>query len=520
MNAPIPPDAYAQRAKQLTATLNRLRGRVGTDESKTPELADALLDLTGHRLLGHEFAEAATGAQESVALAARLLASHGPLGPYTPADAATRIVTAMVYLATVQTEAGRVEDAAQSLVSADTVLAAMRTHAVNVVVPAEARAWEGIARARTALAEDDPADANARIDAVAVAPEFQELDRLQTLAAARWAAGALDQSVAAAWQAAERYERDYAPIVLARGIAPARLARLTQPLTAVYADLADRLAALGDLEAAITTRRTLADRLGALAEQRGRQGAAEWAAARRALADDLAMVGREHEAAQLMAAPGVQAAPSRPGLEAPETSISWVGASSELADAAARAEAARAAAVRAEREHAEAVERERRVRAEREAERIEAERRAAEERAQAEREAAELAEAEREAATQAAIAESQRQRAQRIADHERAQREQQAELLAAAHQAVDELESARSRLAAARAVGDRQAAYAAAQAVVVELRGRFTSDASVAPELIDALNDLATSQRQAGDWWGSRRPAKEAKELTKRWTRG
>ena len=50
------PDLYAQRGKALGSLVQRLRGWVGSDPSREPELADALVELTAHRLLGHGYA--------------------------------------------------------------------------------------------------------------------------------------------------------------------------------------------------------------------------------------------------------------------------------------------------------------------------------------------------------------------------------------------------------------------------------------------------------------------------------
>lgn len=49
-------DQYGQRGKSLPSSVQRLRVWVGSDPSRRPELADALVHLTGHRLLGHGYA--------------------------------------------------------------------------------------------------------------------------------------------------------------------------------------------------------------------------------------------------------------------------------------------------------------------------------------------------------------------------------------------------------------------------------------------------------------------------------
>ncbi|MDO4717694.1 MAG: hypothetical protein Q4B08_09030 [Propionibacteriaceae bacterium] len=532
MNTSIPADDYARQTKKLTATVNRLRSWIGTDESKTAEFADALVALTGHRLRGHCFAEAAAEAQEALTLSAKLVAGHGPLGPYTPAADATRLARAAVHLAVVQTEAGQAEAAAQTLATADGLIRMLAEHRLHLDAGRETNTWALIASSRVALADGDAARANAMIDAAPAGTDFQELDRLSALADARWAAGRTGESLAASWRAVESYDEFTASLLTsARRLAPARTARLSQPLSGLRSRLADRLTAVGDFEAGLAVRRDLVSMLEGLEGLRGAMGTAELAAARRALADDLTRSGRQSEAEPLLALPGVRAAAGRPPVPPVGEEVDWrplpsgepfVGiqapVATDLADAAARVEAIRAEVGNAERERARQAAESARRQAE-ESARAEAEKAARERAAAAERERLAAEQRERAEAQRAAIAESQRQRAERLAAHERAQREREAELRAEAERAVDVLDAARARLAACRAAGDKTGAYAAAQEVVAELRARFTADHGAVTELIAALQDLATAQRQAGDWWGSRRPAKEAKELTRRWVR-
>ena len=54
-------DEYAQQGKKLASSVQRLRGWVGSDPSRAPELADALIQLTAHRLLGHGYAAGGGG---------------------------------------------------------------------------------------------------------------------------------------------------------------------------------------------------------------------------------------------------------------------------------------------------------------------------------------------------------------------------------------------------------------------------------------------------------------------------
>ena len=52
--------------------------------------------------------------------------------------------------------------------------------------------------------------------------------------------------------------------------------------------------------------------------------------------------------------------------------------------------------------------------------------------------------------------------------------------------------------------------------LVDELRARYESDPDAyLADYLDALDQLATARWQAGDWWGSRAPSKEAKALRK-----
>jgi hypothetical protein len=62
----------------------------------------------------------------------------------------------------------------------------------------------------------------------------------------------------------------------------------------------------------------------------------------------------------------------------------------------------------------------------------------------------------------------------------------------------------------------RREVRAATEALVDELRARYESDPDAyLADYLDALDQLATARWQAGDWWGSRAPSKEAKVLRK-----
>uniref|UniRef100_UPI002605D819 hypothetical protein n=1 Tax=Micropruina sp. TaxID=2737536 RepID=UPI002605D819 len=141
------------------------------------------------------------------------------------------------------------------------------------------------------------------------------------------------------------------------------------------------------------------------------------------------------------------------------------------------------------------------------AEEAEQERLAAEQ-AERERLAAEQAERERIAAEEAeqerlAAEEAERQLAEQV-ERERLAAEQEA------------LERARAEVEQASATGKRRDVREASEALVDELRGRYQLDPErYLDEFLEALDQLATARWQAGDWWGSRGPSKEAKALRK-----
>ena len=85
-----PTDTFAQTTRRLASEVQRLRDWAGGDPERQGRVAEALVELTAHRLAGHAWAEAASDAQEAVTLSARVLATHGPVGPYTPRPDAVR----------------------------------------------------------------------------------------------------------------------------------------------------------------------------------------------------------------------------------------------------------------------------------------------------------------------------------------------------------------------------------------------------------------------------------------------
>ena len=79
-----------------------MRGWLSSDPSKVEELVEALNLVTGQRLLSRLWNEAAAEATEAVQASDRLVASRGPVGPYTPVVDAARYFTALTHVATLQ----------------------------------------------------------------------------------------------------------------------------------------------------------------------------------------------------------------------------------------------------------------------------------------------------------------------------------------------------------------------------------------------------------------------------------
>jgi hypothetical protein len=299
-------DSYAQRAKNLTAQMQRLRGWVGSDPSKTTELADALVELTAHRLLGHGYAAAAEDAQEAVRRAAELLAVKGPIGPYTSPSDAARYVTAAVHLATIQTGMGMSNAAGRTIESLRDIQDQLGDELRRQLQPRTA-IWALLCSARAALASGDVATANAYADAAVGRlseshleedPDGQylaiDVDRLA--ADCRWAAGYLDQSIMFLHSAKNRYDSVVGGRLRQPGrLSPALLERLAEPLFELYRDMADRLIAIGEVDLGLVTRRTLIELL-RLTGRSGDLARVHLAAALSDLARDLTDSGRGDEA--------------------------------------------------------------------------------------------------------------------------------------------------------------------------------------------------------------------------------
>ena len=447
-------DPYAQRGKALTSLVQRLRGWVGSDPSKAPELADALVELTAHRLLGHSYAAAAADSQDAVRRAGELLAASGPIGPYTSISAAARYVTAVVHLATIQTGMGMADAAGQTMESLEDIREQLREHRLEVPLQPETVIWALSCSSRSALVFGDVAAANAFADAAVVRlaetelgsdPDtaYLALDVNRLASDSRWAAGRSEEALSYLYAAKDPYDGLVAGRLDEPGrLSPALVERLAEPLFGLYRDMADRLLALGEVDLGLATRRRLIELLHGLAGRLGEPTRAQLATALVDLARDLSKLDRlteanfaDSEAAAIMPREQVAAQDLARGVVTRVTEmITWnplpstaayatttaASINTKIVDLAAlqRAWQQRTAAwLQAERGEAhrrelDIAEQARVEAARREAERIEAERAAAEQRAVEEANAATAERLEAEQRAQAAEAE-RRERKQR-----------------------------------------------------------------------------------------------------------
>lgn len=527
--APKPPqDPYAQRGKSLISAAKRLRGWAGSDPSRNAELADALVELTGHRLLGHAYAAAAEDAQEAVRRSAVALTANGPVGPYTATPDAVRYLSATIQLATIQVGLGLPEAAGQLMASVDTLSDQLRTHQLDITLHPTTEIWGLITRSRAALVAGEIEAANTSADAAGSqlassglrdAPVTEvgylpfDVDRL--LADNRWSAGRAEESLAFIHDAKDRFDAEAMPKLRdpAR-LSPALVERLTEPLFGLYRDFADRLAATGDGELALVTRRTLVEVLRRLPNKLGPRWRLPLAAALADLATDLQQLDRGTEADAVS-----QEAAELAGMNVELNRITpslgpYLATWPTLGDTphgrrpqAAQPKSVPADQLKMERAEAHRLETERAQQArqlveQEAARRMEVERTNAD-RATVEREQAaaeQQREIERKAVEEEAErAETKRRRSQRLEDH-----------------LTEEIDRYETALQQARAAEDRKAARAALESLVPLLRSRAESNlAADGPRLLTALEALTSARLRSGDVWGSRAPAKELKALSK-----
>ncbi len=519
-----PSDTFAQQTRRLASEVQRRRDWAGGDPARMGAVADALVELTTHRLSGHAWAEAASGVQEAVTLSAKVLAQHGPVGPYTPRVDAVRSVTALVQLALIQSTAGLHPQAEQALAAAFGLREQLSRLDLDAALPAQIVSWALLVWARAGLAAGEVPAANARADAaVAVGAddgEFLAVDVDRVASDARWAAGWAEPAVEYALRAVERYE-GLALSLLERPaqLPAAMLDRLSEPLFGLYSDAADRVLTIGAPGLGLTLRRRLVDLLGAIAVRKP-EAQQLLVAALSDLSDDLRGTGRAAEAddvAELAASitgdSDDEAPPRRDrvrlGQRASWTSLPpadafgvRTGAQGEpsgrlaaLRGPADAAEASRRAETEAElaRRAREAEEQAFRLAADAERRRAEQERLAAE---QTEREAAEAAEAaERERLQR------QRKRAERIAEHERQLERERAEAEAALRARVsDETDEERAEREELERLAAELAALEASEASeprhAVEVAGEIAED-EAEDEAVEDAQLIAAAEEEA-----------------------
>jgi hypothetical protein len=302
-----PQDPYAQQGKKLASLVQLLRGWVGSDPSRAPELADALIQLTAHRLLGHGWAAAADDAQDAVRRAAELLAAKGPIGPYTSLSDAARYVTAVVHMAAIQAGLGLPDAAGRTLESLKDIQEQLGEGLPRQLHPQTA-IWALLCSARAALAFGDVAAANASADAALARlsesdledhPDSQYLamDVDWLVSDCRWAAGRVPEAIAFLHAAKARYD----DVVDGRLEQPARLSpglldRLAEPLFGLYRDMADRMAGGGEVDVRLMIRRRLVELLRGLTGRLGDPARLQLASALTDLGHDLLEDGRVDEA--------------------------------------------------------------------------------------------------------------------------------------------------------------------------------------------------------------------------------
>ena len=301
-------DPYAQRGKTLVSSAQRLRGWVGSDPSRAPELADALIQLTEHRLLGHSYAAAAADAQESVRRAGEMLAAKGPIGPYTSINDAAHYVTAVVHLAAVQAGLGLPDAAGRTIESLHDIREQLRGAGLEQRLDPQTTIWSLLCSGRALLTSGTVAEANAYADAAQarltesglhddpdVAYLVMDVDRLAS--DCRWAAGRAEEALSYLYAAKERYDEVVDGRLDEPGrLSPALLERLAEPLFSLYRDMADRLASCGEAELSLVTRRRLIELLRGLSDRLGDSAGVQLGFALTDLARDLVTSNRGKEA--------------------------------------------------------------------------------------------------------------------------------------------------------------------------------------------------------------------------------
>ena len=301
-----PRDEHAKQLKQTASRVKQLRGWLSSDPSKVEELVEALNLVTGQRLLSRLWNEAAAEATEAVQASDRLVASRGPVGPYTPVVDAARYFTALTHVATLQLGLGLPEAAGTTIGAAFAWKDQLTQPGLSDELEARTTVWALVARSRAALAAGDLAQANAQADAALLRAREAELgdeevpvllEALRTVADARWTARLGEQSVDLLREAVQRWEQWSGQVLaqLPRMTKP-HLERVMGPAFALRRDLADRLQAIGRTDEALALREAHASQLHRMAGRRGEPGRVELALARADQVWGLVDAGRAEQA--------------------------------------------------------------------------------------------------------------------------------------------------------------------------------------------------------------------------------
>lgn len=532
-----PLDPAERELRELTSAVKRLRVAAMSDPSKGDDLADALVGLTGRRLLAWSFTDAATEAPESVLLSARILASRGAGGPYAVLPDAVRYFTATAQLAAVQALLGQTEGSGRTLDGLASWRGQLGRLPLLEQLPDPGVIWALLAGSRSVLSTD-VARANAYADAAAVRLYAAGLDSAPRdaylavavhllLADCRWAAGHPEAALAWHRLAIDRHRS----VVPGRAARPAVAGIAVAPISELYEVYAARLEANGDAFGGIAVRRAQAHLL-----QRF-DTVERLAAARFGLAQALARAGRGTEAdAELVEATalarrvGFALAESPPATPAGPL-LAWEPLPAAAAWSAT--EMPTSAIARLAQDQQRAVFAGAAARAE--AERDESRSRAAAEAEAAER-SARQAEADRVAAQRAAAAAAAAVEAERAAADEAARRRaaEEAAARAAAEDRRRELAQARRERpafddsAVAAATRDLALAREAVESAGEDLPGLALGHEQLArvlrplvavapddygPELLATVESLVGLRWRLGDADGSREAAREAKVL-------
>ncbi len=301
-----PRDEHAKQLKQSISLTKQLRGWVVSDPSRTEEFVDALNRVTGLRLLSGLWAEAAPEATEAVGAANKLVASRGPVGPYTPLVDAARYFTALVHVARVQAGMGLAEAAGTTVEAAFAWADQLTSSGLADHLEAQTLVWALDVRAGAALAAGDVARANGMADAALVAARGADLsgertpvllEALRVDADARWAAQLPDDSInllreaIGLWDEWTRSDLQQLP-----RMAKAHLERVLTPALPLNRDLAGRLLARGRGEESLAVHDELTRLEHRTAGRRGDSGRVDLALARASQVWDLTSLGRTEPA--------------------------------------------------------------------------------------------------------------------------------------------------------------------------------------------------------------------------------